>query len=79
VTAIHEWRVPLPVATPHGDGDALALIDYGANANTVWLVRLHGSGKVLHFYSDDVRVWGNPADGRGWDVELPDTWRRPTP
>lgn len=69
MTAIHEWRTPLAVRTPHGDGDALLLIDYGYNVNSVWLVRLHGSGRVLHYDSADVRVYGNPMDGRGWDIE----------
>lgn len=67
MTAIHEWRTPLAVTTPHGDGECLAIIDYGYNVNTVWLVRLHG-GAVKHYDSADVRVYGNPMDGRGWDV-----------
>lgn len=66
---IHELRTPLPVFTPHGDGDALFIIDYGLNVNTVWVVRLHRTGKIRHYYSDDVRIWGNPMDGRGWDAE----------
>lgn len=65
---IHEWRTPLPVRTPKGDGDCLAVIDYGYNVNTVWLCRMHGTGRVLHFDAADVEVYGNPMDGRGWDV-----------
>ena len=68
---IHEFRVPLPVQTPHGDGDALVLIDYGLNVNTVWLVRLRG-GKIKHYFSDDIRLYDNPMNGRGWDI-TPDT------
>lgn len=50
------------VETPLGDGDAWFIIDYGLNVNTVWLVRLKG-GVIKHFYSDDIKIWGNPMDG----------------
>lgn len=65
---IHEFRTPIPVKTPHGDGDAILLIDYGLNVNTVWVVRLHG-GKVKHYYSEDILIYGNPMEGRGWDIK----------
>lgn len=52
----------------HGDGDAILVIDYGLNVNTVWVVRLAG-GIIKHFYSDDIRVYGNPMDGLGWDIK----------
>jgi len=67
VTAIHEFATPLPVTTPHGDGEALLLIDYGLNVNTVWLVRLHG-GRVKHYWSEDLRLHGNAMNGRGEDI-----------
>lgn len=35
--------------------------------NTVWVVRFE-AGKILHFYSDDIQVFGNPMDGKGWDI-----------
>ncbi len=57
---IHEFKTPIPVHTPHGEGDALLLIDYGIDVNTVWLVRLKG-GVVLHYLSEDIRVYGNPT------------------
>jgi hypothetical protein len=59
----------IDVNTPLGDGEALFLIDYGVNVNTVWVVRLEG-GHVKHFYSDDIRVWGNPMNGNGWDTDV---------
>jgi hypothetical protein len=52
----------------HGDGEALFIIDYGLNVNSVWVVRFPG-GSIKHFYSDDIRVYGNPMDGHGWDLE----------
>ena len=58
----------IDVNTPLGDGEAMFIIDYGINVNTVWIVRFNG-GKILHIYSDDIRVWGNPINGNGWDTE----------
>ena len=52
----------------HGDGEAIIIIDYGINVNTVWVVRLAG-GIVKHFYSDDIRIYDNPMNGNGWDIE----------
>lgn len=56
------------VHTPLGDGEAMFIIDYGVNVNTVWVVRLP-KGIIKHFYSDDIRVYDNPMNGNGWDVE----------
>jgi len=57
----------IEVSTPLGDGDAIFLIDYGHMVNTVWVVRLPG-GIIKHFYSDDIKMYGNPMDGNGWDI-----------
>lgn len=57
----------ISVKTPKGDAEALIIIDYGVNVNSVWLCRMRG-GEVLHFYSDDIRVYDNPMNGNGWDV-----------
>jgi hypothetical protein len=59
------------ICKDHGDGEAIFIIDYGINVNTVWVVRLPG-GFIKHFYSDDVRVYGNPMNGDGWDVDKSD-------
>lgn len=58
----------IEVNTPLGDGEAMFIIDYGINTNTVWIVRLDG-GVMKHFYSDDIRVYGNPMNGKGWDTD----------
>jgi len=58
----------IPVKTPKGDAEALIIIDYGVNVNSVWLCRMKG-GKVLHFYSDDILIYDNPMNGNGWDIE----------
>jgi hypothetical protein len=65
---IHQLNPTLDVNTPLGDGEALFLIDYGINVNTVWVVRFKG-GVIKHLYSDDIRVYGNPMNGEGWDTE----------
>lgn len=61
----------IPVSTSKGPGEAFMIVDYGHMVNSVWYVRFPG-GKVLHFYSDDIRMYGNPMDGNGWDVK--DKW-----
>ena len=58
----------IEVHTPLGDGEALFIIDYGINVNTIWVVRFP-KGIIKHLYSDDIRVYGNPMNGEGWDVE----------
>lgn len=61
----------IEVHTPLGDGEAFFIIDYGINVNTIWVVRFP-KGIIKHLYSDDIRVYGNPMDGKGWDVEILD-------
>lgn len=52
----------------HGYGEAFLAIDYGHAVNTVFAVRFNG-GHIRNFYSDDIRIVGNPMDGNGWDVD----------
>lgn len=58
----------IEVHTPLGDGEALFIIDYGISVNTIWVVRFP-KGIIKHLYSDDIRVYSNPMNGEGWDVE----------
>ena len=58
----------IDVQTPLGDGEAFFIVDYGVNVNTVWVCRMAG-GEVKHFYSDDIRIYDNPMNGNGWDVD----------
>lgn len=51
------------VNTPLGEGHALFLIDYGPMINSVWLVHLFDSGKVVHIDSPEIRVMGNAMYG----------------
>jgi hypothetical protein len=65
---IHQLNPTIDVKTPLGDGEAIFLIDYGVNTNTVWVCRMNG-GEVKHFWSDDIKIYGNPMNGKGWDVD----------
>jgi len=71
---IYQMPNPVDVATPLGDGTAIMVIDYGVDVNSVWVVRFPG-GEVKHILSDDIRVYGNPMYGSGWDVKIPADWK----
>ena len=72
---IHQFPSPIPVHTPHGYGDAILLIDYGIDVNTVWLVRLSG-GAVKHYLSTEIRIYGNPMMGKDLDICIPENWNK---
>ena len=52
----------------HGYGNAFIISDVSIDVNPIYHVRFPG-GHVKHFYSDDIRIVGNPMDGEGLDVE----------
>lgn len=60
---IHEFRTPLPVVTPLGDGYVLYVRDGGTWENDVFAVVLLNGGKLLHFRSDQIRIWKNGTFG----------------
>jgi hypothetical protein len=60
MTAIHQCDPPLYVNTPLGEGHCLFLIDYGISINSVWVVHLFESSKIVHVDSSEIRVFGNP-------------------
>ena len=72
---IIQLRPSIAVHTPHGAGEAIMMIDYGLDVNSVWIVRLKG-GHIKHYYSDDIRVYDNPMNNNGWDVDIPKTWKQ---
>jgi len=72
---IHEFKTPLAVHTPHGEGEAYLLVDYGLNTNSVWIVRIKG-GRINNYYSDDIRIYDKPMNGKGWDTEIPENWKK---
>jgi len=72
---IHQFPTSIAVHTPHGEGNAILFIDYGLDTNSVWVVRLRG-GEVKHYYSDDIRMYDNPMNGIGFDVDIPTNWKK---
>lgn len=67
MTGMLQLNPTLPMQTPLGDGEAFLVIDYGPDVNTCYAVRLAG-GIIKHVWSDDCRLYGNPMNGKGWDV-----------
>jgi hypothetical protein len=59
MTVIHEIQQTIWVNTPKGVGHALFIIDYGIHQNTVWVVCLKETGKILHFDSNQLTVTKN--------------------
>ena len=53
----------MPVVTPLGDGYAIYVESGGMYENDVWTVCLSEGGRVLHFGSDQIKVWHNETFG----------------
>ena len=68
IMCILQLNPTIDVKTPLGDCEAFFIIDYGINTNTVWVCRMEG-GEIKHFYSDDIKIYGNPMAGKGWDIK----------
>lgn len=75
MATIHQFPTPIAVHTPHGYGKAIFVIDYELDTNSVWVIRLSG-GHVKHYYSDDIRIYDNPMNGEGFDVDIPKDWKQ---
>jgi hypothetical protein len=60
---MHQLNPPIHVKTPLGEGEALLIIDYHCHINSVWVVHLFEDGRVNHFDSSDIRVYGNAMYG----------------
>lgn len=56
---IHEIQQILWVETPHGDGQALFLIDYGPHENTVYVVALQETRQIKHYNSEQIKLCVN--------------------
>jgi hypothetical protein len=69
---IHELNNPLPVETPHGSGRALFIFDYSIDINSVWGIRLDQTGEFKHYYSDEIRIYGNPMSAE--KTTIPNEW-----
>jgi len=59
MTTIYEVNQVLWVETPHGDGQALFLIDYGIHENTIWVVCLEKTREIKHYNSNQIKICWN--------------------
>jgi hypothetical protein len=58
--------------TPLGDGYAIYVRDGGTWENDIFAVVLNNGGKLLHFRSDQIRVWKNETFGITLDSNIRD-------
>lgn len=54
-----EFRHPIPVITPLGGAYAMYVTSGGTFENDIWTVVLENGGNILHFRSDQIRVYKN--------------------
>ena len=59
MATIHEFQSTIWVDTPHGEGIAILIIDYGIHQNTIWLVANKNDGRVRHYDSNDIQLSTN--------------------
>jgi hypothetical protein len=69
VQTIHEILNPFDVSTPIGEGTALFIIAGSIHSNPQFIVRLYKTGEVRTVDQNDLRIFGNPMDGNGWDIK----------
>lgn len=53
---IHEFKNPIPVVTPKGDGYVWYVRENGMHENDVFAVILKEGGFVMHFLSHQIRI-----------------------
>jgi hypothetical protein len=57
--SIYEIKQLMYFDTPHGEGIALFIMDYGPQANTIWIVANCTDGKIRHYSSSDISLTTN--------------------
>lgn len=67
---IYEFKTPIPVTTPMGDGYILYVRDGGTWENDIFAVVLTEGGTIRHFRSDQLNVWANATFGIKKDSTL---------
>ena len=50
---------PLPVVTPKGDGYVIYVESGGTFENDIWTVALEEGGDILHFRTDQLKLFKN--------------------
>jgi len=61
---IHEFKTPIDVVTPLGDGYLFYVQSGGTWGNDIFTVILKNGGDIRHFRSDQVQVFANGT----WDI-----------
>jgi hypothetical protein len=56
---IHEFKNPIPVVTPLGDGYAIYTQSGGTFENDIWTVVICDGGSIKHFTTEQVMVYAN--------------------
>lgn len=51
----------IPLETPKGKADAHFLIDYGPEANLLWVCFIRATGECWTFANKDIRLEANPT------------------
>lgn len=54
-----EFTKPIPVVTSMGNGYAIYVTNSGTFENDIWTIVLENGGRVLHFRSDQIRIYKN--------------------
>ena len=54
-----EFKKPIPVVTPLGDGYAIYAVNSGTYANDVWTVALCDGGHIKHFCTSQIQIYKN--------------------
>ncbi len=62
---IHELRQQLPLETTLGKARAFMVIDYGSEANLLWVCFMNDTGECRTFQNQDVRLEKNETMGTG--------------
>lgn len=51
-----EFKNPIPVVTPLGDGYAIYVSNSGSFENDIWAVALCDGGLIRHFRTDQIKM-----------------------
>lgn len=58
-----EFKNPIPVVTPLGDGYAIYVSNSGSFENDIWTIVLCDGGDVRHFRTDQIKIHINGTLG----------------
>ena len=54
-----QFYTPIPVITPLGNGYAIYVANSGTFENDIWTVALEKGGNIMHFRSDQIKIYKN--------------------